>query len=83
MSALFHYIEKLQAERIRFEDGRRETLDRQVEIFTNGGKLFLRIGPPADDSRAEPAVDIELSLTNFGSLRSALRNAGKHAGFLA
>ena len=82
MSALFYFDEKLSAERAR-DDCTRETIERQLEVYVFDGKLYLRVGPPPDDTKGEFPVRIKLSQKNFGLLRRGLRNAGKYVKYLA
>jgi hypothetical protein len=78
----FLFDEKLPADRIA-DDGTHETIDRQLEIFTHGDRLYLRVGPPPGDTKGESEVTIELTMKRFGRFRNALQAAGRDVRYLA
>jgi hypothetical protein len=75
MATQSYFNKRLLAKRV----GSSEKIAKHVEVFTNGGVLYLRIGPPPNDSGGEGAVTIELPTNEFVS---GVQDAGKDLGDL-
>jgi hypothetical protein len=50
---------------------------RQLELFTYGGKLFLRVGPPNKEHSGTERYTVELSQENALELASELQLLAK------
>ena len=78
MLSLSHFDEKLRATRA----GSHETFDQRVEMFTQSGIVYLRVGSPPDDTEGEAPVTIELPKDAFIKFHNGVRVAGRFSGHL-
>lgn len=77
MGAGFYFDEMLPGVETENEKGEKE-LKRQVEVFTHGGGLFLRVGPIGNQNSGEDTYTVELSKEKGTELRDALHAAMRY-----
>ena len=70
MGAKFLFDEKLPS--VPHKADRTSDQRRQVEVFTHGGGLFLRIGKVGEDNTGRTVYAVELSLADAEKLSGAL-----------
>lgn len=74
MGANFHFDEMLPGIR---QENKAEVNDlrRQVEVFTHGDGVFLRVGPLGSANSGENCYTIELTKETGSNLRDAIHSA--------
>jgi hypothetical protein len=75
----FYFDEPLSAE--KGDD--LSQINRQLEIFTHKGAVYLRVGPRPDDTKGEASVMIRLSKDVFLRFQAALDAAGTSIRYVA
>jgi hypothetical protein len=70
MGANFYFDEMLQS--VPHKAGRTSVPRRQVEVFTHGGGLFLRIGKVGAENMGSGVYTVELSLAAAEKLAGAI-----------
>ena len=74
MGANFHFDEMLPGIKQENKDQVKD-LRRQVEVFTYGDGVFLRIGPIGSENLGEHRYTVELTKESGSNLRDAIHSA--------